>query len=101
MGYYHIELSPKSKELCTIVIPWVKYKYQKLPMGLCNSPEIFQEKMDELFAGFENVCTCIDVLLILGESTWDTHVKKIDKVIKKLKSAGLKVNLSKSFFIKS
>ena len=34
MGYYHIELSPDSKRLCTIVLPWGKYEYQKLPMGL-------------------------------------------------------------------
>ena len=44
MGCYHIELSPDSKRLCTIVLPWGKYEYQKLPMGLCNSPDIFQEK---------------------------------------------------------
>ena len=42
MGYYHIELSDKSKELCTIVTQWENYEYQQLPMGLCNSPEIFQ-----------------------------------------------------------
>jgi hypothetical protein len=35
MGYYHIELSP-SPEVCTIVLPWGKYEYQKLPMGLCK-----------------------------------------------------------------
>jgi hypothetical protein len=35
MGYYHIELSPDSKKLCTLVMPFGKYKMQKLPMGLC------------------------------------------------------------------
>ena len=40
MGYYHIELTSLSKSLCTIVTPWGKYKYQCLPMGLCNSPNI-------------------------------------------------------------
>ena len=52
MGYYHIELDAKSSRLCTIVLPWGKYKYLKLPMGLCNSLDIFQEKMNELFLGF-------------------------------------------------
>ena len=28
MGYYHIELTPFSKSLCTIVMPWGKYDYQ-------------------------------------------------------------------------
>ena len=45
MGYHHIELSDKSKELCTIVTQWGKYEYQQLRMGLCNSPDIFREKM--------------------------------------------------------
>ena len=45
MGYYHIELCPASKKLCTIVLPWGKYEYQVLPMGLSNSPDIFQEKV--------------------------------------------------------
>ena len=59
MGYYHIELTPNSKRLCTIVLPWGKYEYQRLPMGLCNSPDIFQEKMSSLMAGLEFVRTYI------------------------------------------
>ena len=40
LGYYHIELMPFSKQLCPIIMPWGKYEYQCLPMGLCNSPNI-------------------------------------------------------------
>ena len=98
MGYYHIELDPQSKQLCTIVLPWGKYEYQKLPMGLCNSPDIFQEKMNELFTGFENVQAYIDDLLVLTKSLFEDHLVKLDSVLKKLKRAGLKINASKSFF---
>jgi len=48
MGYYHIKLDAESARMCTLVFPWGKYKMQALPMGLCNSPDIFQEKMSEL-----------------------------------------------------
>ena len=48
MGYYHIELSTGSKRICTIVLPWGKYKYQKLPLGVYNSPDIFQENTFKL-----------------------------------------------------
>jgi len=51
MGYYHIRLDPASKQLCTIVLPFGKYEYQAIPMVLCNSPDIFQEKMSELMDG--------------------------------------------------
>jgi len=64
MGYYHIELSPFSKQLCTIVTPFGKYEYQRLPMGLCNSPDIFQERMYELFSDLEYVRAYIDDLLV-------------------------------------
>ena len=37
MGYYHINLTPSSSALCTIVLAWDKYKYLKFPMGLANS----------------------------------------------------------------
>ena len=101
MGYYHIKLCPFSKKLCTIVLPWGKYEYQKLPMGLCNSPDIFQEKMNELFTGFEYVRTYIDDLLIISNGSFEDHLQKVDKVLSKLKSAGFKVNAEKSFFARS
>ena len=101
MGYYHIELTPNSKRLCTIVLPWGKYEYQKLPMGLCNSPDIFQEKMSTLMAGLEFVRTYIDDLLVMTMSTWDDHLKCLDLVFKRIYDAGLKVNARKSFFGRS
>ena len=65
MGYYHITLTPFSQRLCTIVLPWGKYSYQRLPMGLKNSPDIFQEKMSELMVGLElyerTLMTCLSL----------------------------------------
>jgi hypothetical protein len=98
MGYYHIELSPNSKWLCTIVLPWGKYKYQKLPMGLSNSPDIFQEKMSILMDDLKFVCTYIDDLLVTTMSTWDDHLECLELVFKCLSDAGLRVNAKKSFF---
>ena len=57
--------------------------------------------MNACFAGFENVQTYIDNLLILGKSTWEEHINQLDKVLKKLKSGGLKLNISKSFIRRS
>ena len=98
MGYYHIELTPDASKLCTIVLPWGKYEYCKLPMGLCNSPDIFQEKMNELFAGFEGAMAYIADLLVITKGTYEEHLEKLDRVLKKLKKTGLKVNMNKSFF---
>ena len=73
MGYYHIELSPFSRELCTIVLPWGKYEYQRLPMGLANSPDIFQEKINSLMGDLEFVRSYIDDCLV--QYTYSTGVR--------------------------
>jgi hypothetical protein len=63
MGYYHIKLSPDAKKLCTIVLPFRKFEYQQLSMGLCNSQDIFQEKMYNLMIKLEYNRAYIDDLL--------------------------------------
>ena len=98
MGYYHIRLDPASKKLCTLVFPWGKYEMQCLPMGLSNSPDIFQEKMSKLFANLETVWAYIDNLLVITKGSYDKHLEEVSKVLSQLRKAGLKVNARKSFF---
>ena len=98
MGYYYIELGPNTKKLCTIVLPWGNFEYQWLPMGLCNSLDIFHKKMSELFAGFDYVQAYIDDILILTSGLWNEHLKKLGTIFKKIVDAGIKVNVKKLFF---
>jgi hypothetical protein len=41
MGYYTIRLDPAASEMCTIIFPWEKYSYMRLPMGFGGSADIF------------------------------------------------------------
>ena len=101
MGYYHLELDDRAKELCTIVLPFGKFEYQRTPMGLSNSPDNFQQAMNELFEGIDEVRAYIDDLLTLTKGSYDDHLEKLDHVLTKLGNAGLKVNARKSFFARS
>ena len=51
-GYCHIQLSKNSSNLCMIILPWGNYQYKHLSMRVANSPDIFQQKMNDLFHGF-------------------------------------------------
>ena len=51
-----------------------KYKYQRLPMGLGNSPDIFQEKISELFIGLDTVRVYIDDILHVTKGSWTEHL---------------------------
>ena len=98
MGYYHILLSENASNLCKIIIPWGKYRYKRLPMRVANSPDIFQQKMNDLFHGFEFICAYIYAILILTKGDWTDHIQKLVLTLNKLKEKRLKCNIEKSFF---
>jgi hypothetical protein len=102
MGYYHIILTPFARQLCTIVLPWGKYDYCRLPICwvyLLVSPDIFQEKMSDLMAGLDFARAYLDDLLIIStEKGFDKHLEKLEQVLDCLSEAGLKINALKSFF---
>jgi hypothetical protein len=56
-------------------------------MGLCNSPDVFQE-MNELFIGMK-VRAYIDDLLLITSGTYEEHLAKLE-VLLRLREAGLK-----------
>ena len=98
MGYYTIRLDPDSQKICTIILPWGKYSYMRLPMGISGSPDFFQEKMTSLMQSLEYVRTYIDDLLIISSGTYDDHLLKVEEVLTRLQLAGLRVNATKSSF---
>ena len=65
-------------------------------MGLCNSPDIFQKKMPELFFGLDTVHVYINNLLNVTKVSWTEHPTVLGEMFTRLQKAGLKVNASKS-----
>ena len=54
-------------------------------MGLCNSPDIFQEKMNESFNGLEYIRAYIDDPLIISNGNFGDYMNKEKIVLKNLK----------------
>jgi hypothetical protein len=73
MGYYTTRLDPIATKMCTIIFPWGKYYYQKLPMGIAGSADIFQTEKGNQMATLEYVRAYIDDFLII---TNDDHLGK-------------------------
>ena len=53
-----------------------------------NSPDILQQKMNDLFHVLEFICACIDDLLILTKGDLTYHIQKLELTIKKLNGKG-------------
>jgi putative transposase len=100
-GYYHIPLTKNAQKICTTILPWGKYSYKRLPMGLASAPDIFQSVMTEMFCNLDYVLVYIDDILILQQEdkTENDHLKMITTVLQRLEDKGFRANLRKSFFM--
>ncbi len=98
MGYYTIRLDPDASKICTIIFPWGKYSYKRLPMGIAGSPDIYQRKMSELMETLEYVRAYLDDLLCISKLSLEDHLEKLEEVLKQLCNTGLKINAAKLTF---
>ena len=101
IGYYTIRLDPDASKICTIIFPWGKYSYLRLPMGIAGSPDIFQAKMSELMVALEYVRKYLDDLLCITRANLDDHLQKLRQVLTSLRDTGLQVNAQKLKFCAS
>ena len=67
-------------------------------MVLCNSPDIFQEKMSDVFVVLDTVRVYIDDLLHVTKVSWREHITVFKEMLILLQKAGLKVNAVKLCF---
>jgi hypothetical protein len=95
VGYYTIKLDYDAQKLCTIVTPFGKYQYLRLPMGISCSPYIFQENMSNLMQHLNFVRKYLYDPLVISCSTLEDHLEKLDCVLKILADKGLRVNAEK------
>jgi hypothetical protein len=98
MGHYTIRLDPTAAKMCSIIFPWGKYSYQRLPIGFAGLADIFQAEMGNLTATLEYVRAYIDDFLVITKGSLDDHLDKLKQVFIRLHDAGLKINVTKSVF---
>jgi hypothetical protein len=67
-------------------------------MGLACSPDIYQEKMSELFIDMTFIIIYQDDILILTSSSFDDHLRQLGNIFKWLHHNNLQVNAKKSSF---
>jgi hypothetical protein len=67
-------------------------------MALACSPDVYQEKMSELFIDMISVIVYQDDILVLTSGAFDDHLQKLGNVFKWLHHNHLQVNAKKSSF---
>mmetsp|Transcript_119887 Transcript_119887/g.346392 ORF Transcript_119887/g.346392 Transcript_119887/m.346392 type:complete len:738 (-) Transcript_119887:6878-9091(-) len=98
MGYYHFQLSERLKEMTTFVLPFGRFRYRRLPMGLNISPDFFQKQMTQLFGDLPNVKCYLDDIAIHSNGTYEEHLADVEEVLRRMARKGLQINALKSFW---
>ena len=91
MQYYTFVLDDESKELCTIATPFGLYKYNRLPMGISQSPDIAQEVMENVLRDIDDIEVYIDDIAVFS-SDFDQHLAVIRKILTRLRDKGFIAN---------
>ena len=66
--FFQLPLDEASSKLCTIATPYGCYKFLRVPFVISSASEIFQNTMNEIFEGVENVEIMIDDILVWGRT---------------------------------
>ncbi|MEW8546431.1 MAG: RNase H-like domain-containing protein, partial [Candidatus Thiodiazotropha sp.] len=93
-AYWSVRLDEPSSYLTTFSTPFARYRYLRLPFGICASSDIFQMKIDEVFEGLSGVTAIVDDILIYGR-TRQEHDANLRKVLERAQSTGIRFNPDK------
>ena len=102
-GYWQIRMENTSREKTAFVTPQGLYEFFVMPFGLTNAPAVFQRLMQKVLAGLNPDCgpdfvaVYIDDVLVFSR-TLEEHMTHVQRVLERIKQAGLKLKPSKCFF---
>ncbi len=97
-GFHQVSVNNEDSDKLTIITPFGKWKYLKMPFGVASAHATFQKLMDLVLKDCTEIsCVYIDDILIWSP-TWQQHLKDLNTVFTELKKAGLTCKPAKCQF---
>ena len=93
-AFYQIQLDEESSKLLTFNTPFGRYRYLSMPMGIKSAPEVYQQRMEQVFEGLPGVKVIMDDIIIHGR-TGPEHDTRLRAVLQRAKDNSLRLKKSK------
>ena len=94
-GYYQVMVCPEDRDKTTFVCHKGKFRFTRMPFGVCNAPAVFQTLMDGVVRGLDSFCRVYMDDLVIYSNSWTEHMTHVRQVLQALKNAGLTANPNK------
>ena len=99
-GYWMVVLHPDSRKLTCMALPFGRFQWTHLPMGIVVAQDIFQSKLDATFIGMEGVTGIADDMIIAGKDEMK-HDRNFLAFMEKCMENNLTLNAEKIQFKQS
>lgn len=99
-AFYHLELSPESRDLTTFLSECGMFRFKRLMFGVNCAPEVFQREMTRILEDVKNIIVYIDDVLIFARTLEELR-KTVAAVLRILRKHNLTLNHSKCEFDKT
>ncbi|XP_061098630.1 uncharacterized protein LOC133128839 [Conger conger] len=94
-GYWQVPLTPRAREKTAFATPTGLYQYTVLPFGVHGAPATFQRLMDQVLRPHQRYAAAYLDDIVIHSTDWDSHVDKVEAVLRSLREAGLTANPAK------
>ena len=68
-GFWHVDLEEDSSFLTTFNTSFGRYRWKKMPFGICSAPEVYQRRIHQLIEGLQGVEAVVDDFVVVGLGT--------------------------------
>jgi hypothetical protein len=96
-GYWQLPLAANAREKTAFSVPRRgHFQFKVMPFGLCNAPATFERLMENVLRGlqWERCLVYLDDIIVTGKTVQEV-VDNLEKVLIRLRAAGLKLKPSK------
>ena len=92
--YWHKELDEESSYLCMFNTPFGRYKFNRMPFGVCSASDVAQKMVDDNFSDIPGALAVHDDIIVAGVDG-EGHDTALKLVLDRAKERNIKFNRTK------